>query len=124
MLSALMVRDGQAARMGSTSLYGARRIMGQCLVAILLAICVSAPLVDSFDHWDRTLQDGNDTEANLVVIAVCAGVGFLFVRSLLRRIQARRALHLVVSGVLFTERLASLLVVPLPDSSPPTPLRI
>ena len=38
--------------------------------AILLAVCVYAPIAEMFDHWDHTAQDGNDTEANLVVVAV------------------------------------------------------
>ena len=27
-----------------------------------------------FDQWDHTLQDGNDTEANFVIAALCIGV--------------------------------------------------
>ena len=35
------------------------------LVAAILAICIGAPIVEIFDRWDHTFQDGNDTEANV-----------------------------------------------------------
>jgi hypothetical protein len=47
-----------------------RRLVG----AAIVAICVIVPLVESFDSWDRTVQDGNDTEANVVIAALCIGV--------------------------------------------------
>jgi len=43
---------------------------------VILAICIGAPTLEMFDQWDHTLQDGNDTEINLVVVALCVGVGF------------------------------------------------
>jgi hypothetical protein len=49
---------------------GLRRLLG---VAILL-ICIGVPMIESFDTWDHTLLDGNDTEANVVLAALCVGV--------------------------------------------------
>lgn len=31
---------------------------------MILAICVGGPVLEMFDQWDRTLQDGNDTLTN------------------------------------------------------------
>jgi hypothetical protein len=43
--------------------------------------------MEMFDRWDHTLQDGNDTESNLVVVALCVGVGLIAATALLRRIR-------------------------------------
>jgi hypothetical protein len=37
-------------------------------------------LVELFDNWDHTIQTGNDTEYALVVLALCVGVAYSFVR--------------------------------------------
>src|SRR5262245_55534148 len=47
-----------------------RRLLG----AAIVVICIGVPLVESFDTWDHTLSDGNDTEANVVVAALCVGL--------------------------------------------------
>jgi hypothetical protein len=49
---------------------GFRRLLG----AAIVVICIGVPLVESFDTWDHTLSDGNDTEANVVVAALCVGL--------------------------------------------------
>jgi len=46
-----------------------RRFIG----TLIVAICVTVPIVESFDTWDNTLQNGDDTEANVVVVALCLG---------------------------------------------------
>src|SRR5207245_7123634 len=43
-------------------------------IASILAVCLGGPVAEMFDQWDHTLQDGNDTEANMVVVALCFGV--------------------------------------------------
>jgi hypothetical protein len=50
----------------------ARRI----ITALIEAICVGGPMVEAFDRWDHTLQDGNDTEADVVIVALCVGLAF------------------------------------------------
>jgi hypothetical protein len=47
-----------------------RRLLG----ALIVAICIGVPFVESFDTWDHTARDGNDTEANVVVAALCVGL--------------------------------------------------
>jgi hypothetical protein len=41
-----------------------------------LAICLSCQLIEIFDHWDHTLQTGDDTEYTFVVLALCVGVTY------------------------------------------------
>jgi len=43
---------------------------------IALMICIVCPVLEMFDHWDHTLQTGNDTEYTLVVLALCVGFAF------------------------------------------------
>jgi Ca2+/Na+ antiporter len=50
------------------------------IVAIVLLTCLVCPLVELFDHWDHTLQTGNDMEYTLVVLALCIGIVFALVR--------------------------------------------
>jgi hypothetical protein len=63
-------------RLGSGGMFrsvGIRRLLG----AMVVILCVAVPVVEAFDSWDRTLQDGNDTEANVVLVAVTIGVALL-----------------------------------------------
>jgi hypothetical protein len=36
------------------------------VITLVLAICFVCPLIEMFDHWDHTIQTGNDTEYALV----------------------------------------------------------
>src|SRR5712675_3659165 len=47
---------------------------------VLLAVCLFCPLVEMFDHWDHTIQTGNDSEYTLVVLALCVGAAYSFAR--------------------------------------------
>ncbi len=92
---------------------------------IILAICIGAPILEMFDRWDHTLQDGNDTESNLVVVALCVGVAFSVAGSLFARVHAsagsrRHSVRTLVSTL--TTRLT--VAAPIPNSRPPTPLRV
>jgi hypothetical protein len=95
-------------------------------VAAILAICIGGPIVEMFDQWDHTLQDGNDTEANVVVAALCVGVavaiGTAVVIARIRALASSSRRYALAPHVsLFT---AVSLAAPIPASSPPTPLRI
>jgi hypothetical protein len=79
-----------------------------------------------FDHWDQTVQDGNDTEADGVIAALCVGVavgiGTAVVIARIRALASNTGLHDLARHVsLFV---AASLASPIPASSPPTPLRI
>src|SRR5437773_2699238 len=95
-------------------------------VAGLLVICIGAPIVEMFDQWDDTLQDGNDTEANLVVVVLCIGVGLLSAGSVLRRIRSYRFYSGCVALPLarFAAPVNVLLVLPVRVSTPPMTLRV
>src|SRR5207249_988250 len=99
--------------------------MRRVFVAILLSVCIGAPIVELFDRWDDTLHDGNDTEANLVVVVLCLGVGLVSAAGLLRRVRptlTSSRLHPVLRTIAHaTERYLDL---PIPNSSPPTTLRV
>jgi hypothetical protein len=95
-------------------------------VAAILAICLGGPIVEMFDHWDHTLQDGNDTEADVVVAALCIGVamaiGTVVVIARIRALGSDRQRYTLTPRVI---RFAvALLACPIPTTSPPTPLRI
>ena len=52
----------------------------QLVSTLLLLVCLACPLVEMFDHWDHTVQTGNDTEYTLVVVALCIGLLYSFAR--------------------------------------------
>jgi hypothetical protein len=102
---------------------GLRRLVGVAIVAI----CIGMPLIESFDSWDHTLTDGNDTEANVVLVALCVGLALstsaAIVVESLRWLLANLRLAMRSQSVATTIRPA--LLAPLPTSSPPRlPLRI
>jgi hypothetical protein len=52
-------------------------------VAVILTICLVCPLVEIFDHWDHTIQTGQDVEYTLVLLALCMGATYSFARFIL-----------------------------------------
>ncbi len=95
--------------------------------AILLAICIGAPVLEMFDRWDQTLQDGNDTESNLVVVVLCVGAGFVAATAVLRRVRPALTRTLVLqssSSSQRSERECRNVLPVLGASSPPATLRI
>jgi hypothetical protein len=50
------------------------------IATVILVTCLVCPIVEMFDHWDHTMQTGNDTEYALVVLALCVGVAYSFSR--------------------------------------------
>jgi hypothetical protein len=92
---------------------------------VILAICIGAPILEMFDRWDRTLEDGNDTETNLVVAALCVGVAFSVAGALVARLRASANRH--GRFVLTPESTLTIpltLATPIPNSRPPSPLRV
>lgn len=68
-----------------------RAVVRNLLVAVVLLTCFGAPIAEAVDSWDHTLQDGNDTEANLVIAVVCAGIALTLTTVLVRRLRALSA---------------------------------
>jgi len=95
-------------------------------VAAILAICIGGPIVEMFDQWDHTLQDGNDTEASVVVAALCVGVamaiGTIVVVARIRALASNSQPYTVAPR--FISFAVTSLASPIPTPSPPTPLRV
>jgi hypothetical protein len=94
-------------------------------VAAILAISIGGPIVEMFDRWDHTLQDGNDTEADAVVAALCVGVamaiGTIVVVARLRALASHSRAHVAVPRII---SVAVSSLAPIPTTSPPIPLRV
>jgi hypothetical protein len=44
------------------------------LAVAILAVCLGAPIAESFDWWDQAQPAGDDTETNLVAVALSVGL--------------------------------------------------
>jgi hypothetical protein len=98
------------------------------VVEIALLICLVCPLVEMFDHWDHTVQTGNDTEYALVVLAFCVGAAYSIVR-FIPRFSLRGFLAEALSNSCTHKTLPSALfkcslVIPISISPPTLALRI
>jgi hypothetical protein len=96
------------------------------VIVAILAICIGGPIVETFDQWDHTLQDGNDTEANVVIAALCVGLALAAgTIAVAARIRARSSSSRgrVVASRPIAFRVTSF-TAPIPTGSPPTPLRV
>ena len=95
-------------------------------IAAIVAISLGAPIAELFDTWDQTLQTGNDTEANVAIVALCIGVAFaigtIVIVNRIRALASASGRRVVLSRALPRE-IASLLA-PAPTVSPPAILRV
>jgi hypothetical protein len=93
---------------------------------LLLLVCIGAPIAEMFDRWDDTPHTGNDTEANLVLVAVCVGTGFVTAATVAGRVRPPTTVRPVLLRP--AESLIAPLIpcfrVPTPNSRPPSVLRI
>ena len=99
--------------------------MRRFAIAVILAISLGGPVVEMFDQWDHTLQDGNDTEANVMVVALCVGVALSIAGMIVARIRAMSSdsdVHLFAPASVRVT--ASVVAPPIATCSPPTPLRV
>jgi hypothetical protein len=100
---------------------GARRLA----IAVIVAFCIGGPIVEMFDQWDRTSRNGNDTEADAVIVALCVGLAFSIAPVVVDRLCAisLRSLPGLIASLL-VRFVSPALAVPVPNSRPPTLLRI
>jgi hypothetical protein len=95
--------------------------------AVIVAICIGVPAVEAFDRWDQTLADGNDTEANVVVAALCVGLALSAVHTsvnlLLRGLRSANG-HTYAESIAVTQAVRTSVAEPVPTCSPPIPLRL
>jgi len=57
-----------------------RGMLSRIVAMFVLVVVLACPLAELFDHWDHTLETGNDTEYAVVVLALCVGTAYLFAR--------------------------------------------
>ena len=95
-------------------------------IAAIIAISLGAPIAEMFDRWDQTFKDGNDTEANAVVAALCVGVAFaigtIVIAGRIRALSSTSAGRVITTRAVVHDVASAL--VPVPTSSPPTVLRV
>src|SRR5258707_6624021 len=98
------------------------------VVTLVLATCLVSPLVEVFDHWDHTIQTGNDTEYALVLLALCVGVAYSFARlvfkSALLRVLAENVFASYTQKSVFSTPCSFTLLLFDATSPPSLPLRI
>ena len=99
----------------------ARRL---CIMAIIV-VSLGAPIAEMFDRWDQTLKDGNDTEVNVVVVALCVGValaiGTMVIAGRIRALSSTAAGRVVTR---VSVRDVASVLAPVPTVSPPAVLRV
>ena len=109
-----------------TQVLRSKTVRGRRLIrALILIVCIGAPLVEAFDRWDDTLRDGNDTEANLVIAALCVGLALSVVGTVVARIRllsSRSNSRVACPTCAAVARVRPALAIP--TSSPPLALRI
>jgi len=101
-------------------------VLRRLAIAAILAISIGAPIAELFDSWDQTLQTGNDTEANVALVALCIGVAFAIGTIVVInriRVLASASARRVVLSLAPPRRIASFLT-PAPTVSPPATLRV
>ena len=94
----------------------------QIVAILILAVCVGGHVSEIFDHWDYTLQTGNDVEYGTIIVALVAGAV----------LGLAHAAAMLMRAISVTFRLLPLFVVSFLSSpstdftgySPPRPLRI
>jgi hypothetical protein len=105
-----------------------RRNWAHVIIAIVLLTCVACPVLELFDRWDHTVQTGNDTEYNFVVVGLCVGVAYAFARFVVGFPLLKSATSLIsdlrASNLLSSGRRASCFFIPIPLSPPILALRI
>ncbi|HKE84209.1 MAG TPA: hypothetical protein VKB50_10655 [Vicinamibacterales bacterium] len=97
------------------------------LSAAIIAVCIVVPLVEAFDTWDQTLRDDNDTEATVVIAAVCVGFALTVAASAVTRwLRPLSAVAPVQGGGILrpVSTAGHLISLVSNDSSPPLALRI
>ena len=61
-----------------------RHVLTIAALVLLVAVCISGPLFEAFDHWDQFPQSGNDTLLTIVLVltlfALCLCATLKFVR--------------------------------------------
>jgi len=101
-------------------------VVRRLFIAAIIAISLGGPIAEIFDRWDQTMKDGNDTEMNVIVAALCIGVAFaigtVVVANRIRALSSTSAGR--VTAMRVAVRVFVSFLAPVPTSSPPTILRV
>jgi len=100
-----------------------RRRLIQFGATFILTLCIWGQVSEIFDHWDNTLQTGNDVEYSTVMVALIAGavIGFAHVAAIVLRTVSATSYLLPLFA---THSYITLSPAALIGQSPPPPLRI
>jgi hypothetical protein len=91
---------------------------------MILAACLGGPVLEIFDRWDDTARTGNDTETELVVIALCVGVALVTVRALAMPVGNSSLIEAACFRPIARRLDRFVRPLPIPAASPPAPLRV
>src|SRR5579871_3295431 len=100
-----------------------RRRVLQFVALLILVICAWGHVSELFDHWDHSFKTGNDTEYNLVIMALAAGA-VICCAHLLAAVTRPRRVSAGNIPLVLVRAVAISTIVPSIASSPPLPLRI
>lgn len=95
----------------------------EIFAAMILAACLGGPVLEIFDRWDDTARTGNDTETELVVIALCVGAAFVAVRVLVTPVAKASPIEADRRRPIAGRLDRFVRPAPIPAASPP-PLRV
>ena len=103
-----------------------RLMLSRLMAVTVLVTCIVCPLVEVFDRWDHTLQNGNDTEYTFVVLVLCLGVLYLFAFALrcLSYGPAVNFLYALRHSASREHEAVSFSEIRIPISPPGVPLRV
>jgi hypothetical protein len=90
-------------------------------IALILLISVASPVVELFDRWDQSLQ--NDTEATVIIVALCVGVALVTARALTKPPGIQSSRRIAPTPTRHDRRRATARI-PLADTGPPLILRL
>src|SRR5579872_1948496 len=57
-----------------------RGVLLRAAAVIIMVAILGGHVTELFDHWDHTLTTGQDSDYAVVLIAACAGAGFVLAR--------------------------------------------
>ena len=103
-----------------------RTVVRRLAITAIIVFSLGAPIAELFDTWDQTLQTGNDTEANVAIVALCIGVAFaigtIVIVNRIRALASASARRVVLSRA--APREIAYFLAPAPTVSPPAILRV
>lgn len=98
-----------------------RRSLLQFASVLILVICFGSCVSETFDHWDHTMQTGQDIESELIVLALVTGAAVILTRIVL---SAAVCIYVASHNFAANAESSPLPLVAACGPSPPLSLRI